>query len=107
MRVLVYYGNDPEPVDDIFEEVKALYDFALGSMEMASGLLTVEDCIPLERIARCLGFKQDEEVLSQVKAFAVSEEQRIKEEEEERARKHQEWLEKEAKFKAPKGGDIY
>lgn len=48
--------------EDITEGVQTLYDLLIGSMDWGSGFLTIEDVMPVARIAHFCGFKGHEEV---------------------------------------------
>jgi hypothetical protein len=46
---------------DITEGVQALYDTVIQSLDWGSGFLTIEDALPIARVAEVCGFEQAEE----------------------------------------------
>lgn len=53
--LLAVLHPDAEPVD-VTEGVQALYDAVIGSLDWGSGFLSIEDVIPIARLARACGF---------------------------------------------------
>ena len=63
------------PDEDVTDDVGCLYDLVIGSMNWGSGFLTVEDALPVVRIAQLGQFKDWEQAQEYVDAQTQAREQ--------------------------------
>jgi hypothetical protein len=62
------FARDGDTEVDITEGVQALYDLVIGSMNWGSGFLSVEEALPVARVARVCRFERSEEAERYVRA---------------------------------------